>query len=211
VTISAVGSAQQASGSGGPYSVTMSSLAVGDLIVILASESSGQDVSGITGGGVATWGSRIAVSPTEGASQAELFAGVIGATTPTTLTATMNIAGLSGIIVQQFHDSAGGAWTVGTTGTIGGTSSAGGTYPNLTGGPLYVGGIRCYGIPSGSTAGYTYVSGTGSNNGSALVYGLNVSGLNDPAWAQSPASVYTGLAVLLGTAPGSGGNIAMLL
>ena len=222
MTVSAVGATATAGGNTASrtYSVTMGSLAAGDIICVVAvSEVSGGGplVASITGAG-AVWARIILTSGANGNIHVELWYGIITNTALTTVTVTWRGAGTVSLAMgaQQFHSTAGSAWTVGASAlnndTLSGTEISG-TYPSLTGGNLYVGGLVTSSTPAGSSAGFTYknsfVTIAGGGVG-ALVYGLNVSGLNDPAWSQPAKDVYATISVLISPG-GSTSQVVMIL
>ena len=164
-------------------------------------------VSGITGGGVATWNKAFAFLTLDGFHGQELWWGVVTSTGPSTLTVSFTSGSTTGtsesatsVDLQEFRSSSGAStvWSVDTTGKVdNGSSSTTLLYPTLTPSStseLYFGYLAVPGsLSPGSTPGCVYQQ---DARGNQIVYDTSVSSTITPRATTSTAETWASIGVL---------------
>lgn len=167
------------SNTSGPYTVTETNQAVGNLLVVEVQNFSNSTVwaTGLTGGG-ATWvQAGVKFSGTTNALSAAVFLGTVTTTGSVTITVTWSGTGPAnfGIAGREFHSTV-GSWTYDKRGTLdvgAGNANWASLTPTFGAGELYFGyAANLTSATAGSTSGYVY-NATVDGVGNGAAYNLN--------------------------------------
>jgi hypothetical protein len=203
VTVAAVGTLGNKSGKG-VTSLALTPQHLGDLMVLAVKVgSSTVTASSVTGGGVGGW-ARIEGPYTHySGTDLELWAGVVSATGPATVTVAFS-AGVSstytGLAVQEFSASVGSAavWGLDNGAGVSNASSTSVAFPKLTPsgtGELYFGYAAAAQNGSGKSAsGITYAT---TADADVVAYDTNVSTALQPVATSSPAGASGAVGILV--------------